>query len=123
MIDAARAAGLRRDLTTGSAAGSAVGSAAGLASPLLALLASQHHLLHMLVIGAATGSAGMSFMTDYPSVRRAMLVISLGAATFGLYRVWRRPDSSTAQLTTGPSFTLTAALAALAAWSIVQFGL
>ena len=123
MIDGVRAAGFRparpARSTTGSTTGSATGIVASIASPLLALLASQHHLLHMLVIGAAMGGAGMSFMAAYHSLRRAMLVISLSAATFGVYRVWRRPGGFAARLMAGLSFALTAVLVT---WSVAQFG-
>jgi hypothetical protein len=42
-----------------------------------AFLASQHHTLHTLLFTIGMGSAGTSFMTMLPLVRRIMLLMSL----------------------------------------------
>ena len=59
-------------------------------SVALALLASQHHTLHMLVLSFGPGTAGMSFMTMYPNIRRGMLTIALLTAGFAAYQASRR---------------------------------
>ncbi|HXI18285.1 MAG TPA: hypothetical protein VNM48_18120 [Chloroflexota bacterium] len=116
MSQVKKLANLQRATSTRSAAE----IAAAVIAPLMALLASQHHLVHMVVIGAATGSAGMSLMAAYPSLRRMMLAISLILASLGLLRIWRSRSTFAAWLATGLSTVLTVALAA---WSVGQFGL
>lgn len=57
-------------------------------SVVLAFLAGQHHNLHMLMLTMGAGSAGMSFVTAYPSLRWAMILLSVLMAGFTLYRIW-----------------------------------
>ena len=79
---------------------------------VLAFLASQHHNLHMLLLSFGLGGAGMSFLTAVPSVRRAMLIMSLAMIAViglpvGLSVFWRMDVSSmpTRLSSTGASFT------------------
>jgi hypothetical protein len=87
---------------------------------VLAFLASQHHTLHMLVLAFAAGSAGMSFMTMYPAIRRAMLLGSLVMAGVALYQVRGRGRAPLVRAVGGASVAVTLGLVV---WSVWRFGL
>ncbi len=87
------------------------------ASVALAVLATQHHTLHMLVIALGAGSAGMAFMEAYPVLRRGMLLISLAMVAIMVARLGRQPRLL--RPVTGLSIGLTLGLVA---WSVFQFG-
>jgi hypothetical protein len=86
---------------------------------LLAFLASQHHNLHMLLVTFGLGGAGMTFIQAYPSVRRAMLLISLGMVVVNL-RTLRRPRMTVALRWLTLAFTVLTL--GLVAYSIASFG-
>ena len=87
---------------------------------LLAFLASQHHTLHMLILGLGVGTAGMSFMAMYPDIRRGMLVVSLLAAGFAAYQATQRCRPRWMRLGHALSVAITLVLIG---WSLAQFGL
>lgn len=95
------------------------GLAAG-GSMLLALLASQHHTLHMLLLTLGMGSAGMSFMNQFPLLRRAMLLMSLIMTGWTIYRLWSRQRPAGVRIFGGLSVALSLGLIA---FSVYQFGL
>ena len=87
---------------------------------VLAFLASQHHTLHMSVLVLGLSSAGASFMTTAPWLRRGMLLISLVMVAVIAYQI-RRPDQPRSLRISGAiSIALTLGLAA---WSVANFGL
>ena len=87
---------------------------------ILAFLASQHHTVHMLLLTFGLGTAGISFLTMYPSIRRGMLAISLAVAAVLVYRATRPGRSRAMRVTQGLS-VLTTLL--LIGWSVGEFGL
>ncbi len=90
-------------------------------SVVLALLASQHHLLHMLILLLTLGAAGMSSMSGYPPfVRQGMLVLSAAmvGVTIWQMRTWRNNRSMV--VLAGVSIALTLGLIV---WSITHYGL
>ena len=89
-------------------------------SVVLAFLASQHHALHMLILSVGVGTAGMSFMTMYPNIRRGMLVAALTTAVIAAYQATRR--GRPLWMRVGQALSATSALL-LIIWSLVQFGL
>jgi hypothetical protein len=60
---------------------------------VLAVTATQHHTLHMLILAFGVGAGGMSFLDVYPAIRRVMLIVSLGAAGVAGYRAIRHARS------------------------------
>jgi 1,4-dihydroxy-2-naphthoate octaprenyltransferase len=91
---------------------------ASLGAVVLAFLASQHHTLHMLLFSLGMGSAGMSFLAIFPTIRRVMLLISLAMVGVIFYQV-RDPRRPTAmRLLGGVSILLTLGLLI---WSVIQF--
>jgi hypothetical protein len=86
---------------------------------VLAFLASQHHMLHMMVMTAGVGAAGMSFMTMYPVVRRLMLAMSLVAVGIAAYQVAQRHRPQPMRVMSGVSVVLTLGVLA---WSVSEFG-
>lgn len=86
---------------------------------ILAFLASQHHTLHMLLLAVWVGGAGMSFMTTFPLIRRAMLLMSLLMVVVILYQVRDPKRPLPMRITGGVSVLLTLGLVA---WSVLQFG-
>ena len=89
-------------------------------SIIVAFLASQHHLLHMLILLITFGSAGMSFMSAFPLLRRGMLLMSLVMVGVTLWLIWRGRDHRSMMIFGGVSVALTFGLTL---WSIAQFGL
>jgi hypothetical protein len=87
---------------------------------MLAFLASQHHTLHMLLLAFGVGTAGMSFLTIYPTIRRAMLAVSLGAAGLAAYRALRHGQPRSVRLLHALSVVATLVVVG---WSVVEFGL
>lgn len=57
---------------------------------LLALLASQHHNVHMALLTIGLGGSGMTFMQVYPGIRRGMLLLSVALVAVNLRSVQRR---------------------------------
>lgn len=96
----------------------------GIGSVVVALLASQHHLLHMLILMLTLGMAGMSGMNSMagypPFVRQGMLLMSVAmvGVTIWQMRAWR--NNRLMMLLGGVSIALTLGLIA---WSISQYGL
>ncbi len=86
---------------------------------VLAFLASQHHTLHMLVLTFGVGTAGMSFLTLYPAIRRGMLALSLVAAGVAAYQATRQARPLPMRLVNALSAVATLGLVA---WSLAQFG-
>lgn len=74
----------------------------------------------MLVLAAGAGSAGMSFMTMYPNLRRAMLLMSVLMAAFTLYRIWSPSRPRRMRIMGGVSVALTLLLVG---WNILHTGL
>jgi hypothetical protein len=101
----------------GRAAGRRLTAVAG---ALLALAASQHHTLHMLIIALGAGSAGSSFMQGYPAVRRAMLLVSIGVVAVNLRSLQRRPPPPGVRRWI---LGISALTVALVVWSVARFGL
>lgn len=100
--------------------GARTGVGASLGATLLAALASQHHLLHTLLLASGAGGAGMGFLTIYPALRRVMLLLSLVMLGFTVYRALRRPPPAAGRLLIGLSVIATLGLVA---WSVARFGL
>jgi hypothetical protein len=96
------------------------GTAGAFGAAFLAFMATQHHNVHMALFTIGLGGFAGSFMTENPTLRRAMLAMSAAMIGVILYRGWRhRP--------TGAQRVVAAASAAFAIavllWSISQFGL
>ena len=106
---ASTASGPRRARELLTAAGPAV----------LALLASQHHALHMLILTFGVGTAGVAFMTAYPALRRVMLGVSLLVAGVAAYRATRPGRPRAMRLTHVLSV---AATLLLVGWSVNEYG-
>lgn len=88
-------------------------------SAIVALLASQHHALHLLLL-FGLGGAGMSVMNTSPTLRRAMLAVALAMATVTAYRLVQHHTPPYQRAVSLLSLILTLGLLA---WSIMQFGL
>lgn len=88
-------------------------------SVIVAFLASQHHSLHMLLM-FGLGGAGMGLMTTDPTVRRVMLLVSLGMAGVTAYLLIRHRPPRARLVMNVLSIVLTLSLVV---WSISQFGL
>jgi hypothetical protein len=93
---------------------------ASIAAMMLAFLASQHHNLHMLLFSIGLGGAGMSFMTAFPLLRRAMLLMSLAMIAVIGYQMRDAKRPRSMRITGAISIVVTLGLAG---WSIMQFGL
>lgn len=89
-------------------------------SVVLAFLASQHHAIHMLLIAAGLGGAGISSVITSPIIRRGMILISLIMTGVTLYRLWRRPCSWVSRMIDGMSAIVSIGLVI---WSVIQFGM
>lgn len=87
---------------------------------LLAFLAGQHHALHMAILTLIAGTAGATFMTASPNVRRVMLGVSVLTALVAAYRASRPGRPRAMRLTHALSVVTTVALVV---WSIAEFGL
>ena len=87
---------------------------------VLAFLASQHHTLHMLVLMFGLGSAGASFMTTAPWLRRGMLLMSLVMVAVIAYQIRRSDRPRSFRISGAVSIALTLGLVG---WSIANFGL
>jgi hypothetical protein len=87
---------------------------------VLAFLAGQHHTLHMLLLTFGAGTAGMSFLTMYPAIRRAMLAASLGVTGLAAYRATRPGQPRSVRLMHAFSVALTLVLVG---WSASEFGI
>lgn len=86
---------------------------------LLAALASQHHLLHMILLTSGFGGAGMSFLVVNPALRRSMLILSLVMLGITAYRALRRPPPMPGRLLIGASAVATLRFVA---WSVARLG-
>ena len=86
---------------------------------VLAFLAGQHHTIMMTLFAVGFGNAAMGFMTAAPWVRDGMLGMSLVMIAVIAWQIkdGRRPTSM--RVTGAVSIVATLALAA---WSIVHFG-
>ncbi len=87
---------------------------------LLALLASQHHNLHMLMLAFGLGGAGMTLMQAYPGIRRVMLLVSAGMVAVNAVSLRRTSMPPTMRAVVG-GFTLVTV--GLIVWSLLQFGI
>ncbi|HLZ27480.1 MAG TPA: hypothetical protein VKV73_09180 [Chloroflexota bacterium] len=74
----------------------------------------------MLLLTFGVGTAGMSFLTMYPDIRRVMLAVSLVVAGWLAYRASRPGRPRAERVTQGVSVLTTLALVA---WSVSEFGL
>ena len=86
----------------------------------LAFLGAQHHNLMMVLFAVGLGNVGMSFMTQLPWVRDAMLAMSLVMVAAIAWQITRSSRPTAVRVTGALSilFTLT-----IAGWSILQLGL
>ncbi len=89
-------------------------------SVVIAFLASQHHLIHMLILSVTFGAAGMSAMNDFPLLRRGMMLISLLMVGVTIWQLWRSKRHQTMRVLGAVSVVLTLGLLI---WSVSQFGL
>ena len=89
-------------------------------SVVLALLASQHHTLHMLLLMFGIGGASMSFMAMYPILRRTMLLMALLMVIATAYQLRQRQQRRIMHVFSIISIVVTLGLLA---WSTLQFGL
>src|SRR5579863_8325686 len=96
------------------------GRALSIGAVVLAFLASQHHTLHMLVLVFGLGSAGASFMTTAPWLRRGMLLVSLVMAGVIAYQIQGADRARSFRIFGAISILLTLGLVG---WSIANFGL
>ena len=87
---------------------------------VLAFLTSQHHTLHMLVLMFGLGSAGASFMTTAPWLRRGMLLMSLVMVAVIAYQIRRSDRPRSFRISGAVSIALTLGLVG---WSIANLGL
>ncbi len=88
-------------------------------SVVLALLASQHHALHMLLMLGAGGAP--AFMTVYPVIRRLMLLIALLAALWTIKGLRRRSPQPAAVIAL--NWLSVGLTLGLIGWSVARFGL
>ncbi len=89
-------------------------------APILAFVATQHHLIHMLLITAGLGSAGMSNMMLNNGLRRAMLLGSLVMVGLTVRRLLLRHGSIGGRVVSGLSVALTVTLLI---WTTITYGL
>jgi hypothetical protein len=89
-------------------------------SVIVAFLASQHHLIHMLILLVTFGTAGMSFMSAFPLLRRGMVLMSLVMVGVTLWQMWHWRRNRSMAILGGISVALTLGLIL---WSVTQFGL
>lgn len=89
-------------------------------SVVVAFLASQHHLIHLLILLVTFGSAGMSAMGAFPLLRRGMLLMSLLMVGVTIWQMWRWKRFRAMNVLGAMSVVLTLGLVI---WSISQFGL
>lgn len=82
----------------------------------LAFLASQHHLLHMLLLMFGLGGAGISFITQYPWLRLGMLMMSLILAGVMMRYAWRRDEPMVMRMLNGASALLTIGIVIWSVW-------
>ena len=87
---------------------------------VLAFLSGRHHSLMMLLILTGLGSADMGHMTAVPTVRRAMLLLSLAMLVLLALQIRdsRRPRS----VRIAGLFSI-AVTVAIGGWSVLRFGL
>jgi hypothetical protein len=95
------------------------GRIAAIAAPLLALLASQHHTIMMTLFAFGLGNTAMSFMTAAPLVREIMLGMSLVMIAVVAWQIKDKRRPTSMRVTGAVSIVATLALAA---WSIIHFG-
>ena len=93
---------------------------ASIGAMLLAFLASQHHNVHMALIALGVGSSGMTFMTVYPGLRRAMLLVSLIMVIVNLRSFRHRSAPPAMRIAVLGVSLLTAGVIV---WSLARFGL
>ena len=86
----------------------------------LAFLGAQHHNLMMVLFAVGLGNVGMSFMTQLPWVRDAMLAMSLVMVAAIAWQITRPSRPRAVRVNGGLSILFTLAIAG---WSILQFGL
>ncbi len=91
-----------------------------LAAWAFAVLAGQHHLLHLLLVSFGLGGAGAGAMTTVPLVRRAMLLLALVLSAMTMVRLRRRPAARGARLVGAASILVTFGLIAR---SVILYGL
>ncbi len=89
-------------------------------SVIVAFLASQHHLIHMLILLFTFGTAGMSEIRTFPLLRRGMLLMALVMVGVTLWQMWRWRRKRSMAVLGGVSVALTLGLIL---WSVAQFGL
>ena len=87
---------------------------------VLAFLASQHHALHMLLLGIGLGGASGSLMTAVPLLRRAMLAMSLVMVVVLGFQFRKTEQPRSLRVTNAVSIVVTLGLLA---WSVMKFGL
>ena len=87
---------------------------------VLAFLASQHHMLHMLLLAVGVGGASASLMTAIPLFRRVMLAMTLVMVVVMGYRMGDSNRPKSMRLLNAVSIVVSLGLVA---WSIAQFGL
>lgn len=90
-----------------------------LGSVLLAFLATQHHTIHMLILTLGLGGAGMSAMTAFPLVRRAMLLMALLMVGITIRQLWRHHPTFWLRVSGAISIVVTLSLMI---WTTLQFG-
>lgn len=95
------------------------GRLAAIGAVLLAFLASQHHTIMMTLFAFGLSDAAMSFMTAAPVVRDAMLGMSLAMVAVVAWQIKDRRRPRPVRVTGAVSILVTLALAA---WSIIRFG-
>ncbi len=95
------------------------GRIAAIVAPLLALLASQHHTIMMTLFAFGLSNTAMSFMTAAPLVRDAMLGMSLVMVAVIAWQIKDKRRPTSMRVTGAVSIVATLALAA---WSIIHFG-
>jgi hypothetical protein len=89
-------------------------------APVLAFLATQHHLIHMLLITAGLGSAGMSGMMLNTTFRRLMLLVSLTMVGLTLIPLLRGRGMTATRVISAVSVALTLVLVV---WTTFSYGL
>lgn len=87
---------------------------------VLAFVASQHHTIHMLMMSVGVGTAGITFMRTYPTIRRVMLALSVVMAFVSVVQALRAQGHRRARVVSWVSASLTLGLVV---WSVVQYGL
>jgi hypothetical protein len=96
------------------------GRLAAIGAPLLAFLASQHHTIMMGLFAFGLSDAAMGFMTAAPLVRDAMLGMSLAMVGVVAWQIRDKRRPAPTRVAGAVSILVTLALAA---WSIVYFGM